>query len=359
MRDFENFEYEALPGRIVFGAGAARTRLAAEVERLGSARLLVICSERDAPLADALTAPFARRVAGRFTEVRQHVPVDSAARARARAAESAADGVLSIGGGSATGTAKAVALTTGLPVVAVPTTYAGSEVTPLWGLTEEGRKTTGTDPVVLPRTVVYDPELTLGLPVELSVTSGFNALAHCVDALWAPRRNPVGVLFAEEGIRALGAGLPTVAADPADPRARSDLLYGAYLAGTALATAGAGLHHKICHVLGGAFDLPHAATHAVVLPHVLAFNAPYAPGVVHRIGRALGADDPVAGLRALAARLGVPRGLRELGLRADQADEAARLVADAAPPGNPGPVDHSAMHTLLRTAWSGGPAAAG
>ncbi|MFC5996537.1 maleylacetate reductase [Pseudonocardia hispaniensis] len=356
MRDFE---YEVLHARIVFGAGATRTRLAAEVERLGSGRLLVICSERDTALADALTAPFASRVAGRFIGIRQHVPLDVATRARAHAVEIAADGMLCIGGGSATGTAKAVALTTGLPVLAVPTTYAGSEVTPIWGLTEGGRKTTGTDPVVLPRIVVYDPELTLGLPVELSVTSGFNALAHCVDALWAPRRSPIGMLVAEEGIRALGAGLPVVAADPADLGARSDLLYGAYLAGTALTAAGSGLHHTICHVLGGAFDLPHAATHAVVLPHVLAFNAPRAPEAVRRIGRALGTDDPVAELRALAARLGVPRGLRKLGLRAEQADEAARLVADAAPAGNPAPVDLAAMRTLLRAAWSGGPATTG
>jgi maleylacetate reductase len=238
-------------------------------------------------------------------------------------------------------------------VLAVPTTYAGSEVTPVWGLTEGGRKTTGSDRRVLPRCVVYDPELTRTLPAELSAASGLNAMAHCVEAFWAPRRNPVSSLLAEEGIRALGRGLPAVLADPADPGARSDLLYGAYLAGTAFAGAGSGLHHTICHVLGGAFDLPHALTHAIVLPHVLAFNAPEVPDVVRRIGRALGHDDGIAALRDVTRRLGISGGLRELGLREDQVDEAVDEVADVAPPDNPRRPDRHSIRQLLRGAWAG------
>ncbi len=350
------FAYDVLPGRVVFAPGAARTRLAAEVERLGARRVLLVAGPAEEPLARTLTAPFAHRVAGTFAGVRPHVPVPVAAAARAAAAEAHADLLLSIGGGSTTGTAKAVALTTGLPVLAVPTTYAGSEVTPVWGLTEGTRKTTGTDLRVLPRCVVYDPELTRTLPVELSVASGLNAVAHCVEAFWAPRRNPVSSLVAEEGLRGLGRGLPAVVADPGDPAARADLLYGAHLAGTAFAVAGSGLHHKICHVLGGAFDLPHALTHAVVLPHVLAFHAPAVPEVSRRIGRALGGpDDGARAVRDLTRSLGIPPGLRDLGLREEQVEQAVDLVAAASPDG-PRRLDPAGIRALLREAWAGEPA---
>lgn len=351
------FTYDVLPGRVVFGAGIAQTAPAAEIERLGARRVLVVAAQSEEALARRLAEPFADRVAAVFTSVRPHVPVAVAKDARALASVVSADALLSVGGGSTTGTAKAVALTSGLPIVAVPTTYAGSEVTPVWGLTEQARKTTGTDPRVLPRAVVYDPELTLTLPADLSAASGLNAMAHCVEAFWAPGRNPISSLAAEEGIRALAAGLPAVVDDPGDIAARSDLLYGAYLAGSAFAVAGSGLHHKICHALGGAYDLPHAATHAIVLPHVLAFNAPAAPDATQRIGRALGSDDPVSALHALAARVGIPRGLRELGMRKEQVDEAADKVADAVPADNPRPVNRAALAGIIHAAWAGAPLA--
>jgi maleylacetate reductase len=349
------FQYEALPGRVIFGRGAVRTRLAGEVDGLAAARVLVIASPSEEQLVRELAEPFADRVVGMFTGVRPHVPVAVADAARAQAAAASADLVLSVGGGSTTGTAKAVALTTGLPIIAVPTTYAGSEVTPVWGLTEADRKTTGTDPVVLPRVVVYDPELTVSLPPQLSAASGLNAMAHCVEAFWAPRRNPISSLIAEEGIRALAAGLPAVLADGKDLDARDHLLYGAYLAGSAFAVAGSGLHHKICHTLGGAYDLPHAETHAIVLPHVLAFNAPAAPDAAARIGRALDTDDPVAGLRALADRLRIPPGLQALGMTEEQVDEAVALVEPAVPADNPRPAGRTALRELIHAAWAGAP----
>lgn len=353
----QRFVYDALPGRVVFEAGAARTRLVGEVERLGASRVLLVASASEEPLARELVAPFAGRVAGVFTGVRPHVPAAVAEAARALAGSVSADTLLCIGGGSTTGTAKAVALTTGLPILAVPTTYAGSEVTPVWGLTEQSRKTTGTDHRVLPRTVVYDPELTVSLPAELSAASGLNAMAHCVEAYWAPRRNPISALAAEEGIAALAAGLPAVVADPGDLAARERLLYGAYLAGSALAVSGTGLHHKICHALGGAYDLPHARTHAIVLPHVLAFNAPAAPHATARIAQALGANDAVSGLRYLAARLGIPTGLRELGMREEHVDEIVALVQHAVPADNPRTADRVALHELIHAAWAGAPPA--
>ena len=352
----EPFARNALPGRVVFGAGAARTALAGEVARLGVSRLLMIAAGGGDTVARKLAAPLADRIAGTFTGVQPHVPVEVADAARKQAAAVGADAVLSVGGGSATGTAKAVALTTGLPVIAVPTTYAGSEVTPVWGLSDGERKTTGVDARVLPRLVIYDPELTVSLPGPLSAASGLNAMAHCVDAFWAPGRNPVSALAAGEAIRVLSAALPEVVRDGTDLDARGDVLYGAYLAGTVFAVAGSGLHHKICHVLGGRYGLPHAQTHAIMLPYVLAFNAPGAPDAARRIGQALGTGDPAAALQALAAHLGLPSGLREIGLREENLAEAARLIEPVVPPDNPVPAGAGELAALLRQAWAGSPA---
>ena len=354
------FARDTLPGRVVFGAGAARTALAGEVARLGVSRLLLIPSGSELSAARELTAPLADRIVGTFTGVRPHVPVEVADAARKQAAAVGADAVLSLGGGSATGTAKAVALTTGLPVIAVPTTYAGSEVTPVWGLTEGDRKTTGVDARVLPRLVIYDPELTASLPGPVSAASGLNAMAHAVEAFWAPGRNPVSSLTAAEAIRVLAAALPAVLRDGADTGARGDLLYGAYLAGSTFAVTGSGLHHKICHILGGRYDLPHAQTHAIMLPYVLAFNAPGAPDAARQIGRALARGEqesnaPAAALQRLAGQLGLPRGLREIGLREEQIAEAARLIEPVVPADNPVPAGAAALQALLRRAWAGDP----
>jgi alcohol dehydrogenase class IV len=341
-----DFEHQSYRQRVVFGAGAARTRLAAEVDRLGARRVLLVAAPSARELTPELTAGLP--MAGHVDEVRMHVPVEVADAARQRAGESGADLLLAVGGGSATGTAKAVARATGLPIVAVPTTYAGSEVTPVWGLTENGRKTTGVDERVLPRTVVYDPELTRGLPRDMSIASGLNALAHCVDSLWAPRANPVDTALALEGARALAEGLPLVYADPPALDGRSATLYGAYLAAMAFAGAGSGLHHKICHVLGGAYDLPHAQTHAVILPHVLAFNAPAAPAATRRLAQALNTDGT---LTHLYDAVDAPRSLRALGLPEDRIPEAAALIVEAAPPSNPRPVTQAAAEQLLRDAF--------
>lgn len=345
------FVYESYGQRVVFGAGGARAALAAEVGRLGGTRVLLVVADAEHEVARSLTGGLP--VTATFSGVRPHVPVAVATAARALAAEADADVVVSVGGGSTTGTAKAVALTTGLPIVAVPTTYAGSEATAVWGLTDAGRKTTGTDPAVLPRAVVYDPDLTLSLPVGLTVASGLNALAHCVDSLWAPHANPVSSALAVAGVRALREGLPAVRRDAADRGAREHLLYGAYLAALSFSGAGSGLHHKICHVLGGAYDLPHAPTHAVVLPHVLAFNAPAAPQAAGRLAGALGGTDAVPALRDLHEALDAPRSLRDLGLKESDLDEAAGLVTDAAPPTNPRPVTRADAARLLHHAWAG------
>jgi alcohol dehydrogenase class IV len=335
--------------RVRFATGSAADAVAEEVRRLGASRVMAVAS--DAARAEQVLAGVPVEV--RHTDVAMHVPVELAERARAVAVQHRVDALVSVGGGSTTGLAKAVALSTGLPIVAVPTTYAGSEVTDVWGLTEHGRKTTGVDARVLPRCVVYDASLMLGLPVPTSVASGFNALAHCVDSMWAPRTDPVDQALALEGIRALRAGLPRVVEEPMELAGREQTLFGAYLSAVAFASAGSGLHHKICHVLGGMFGLPHAETHAVVLPHVLAVNAPAVPEREGRMARAFRADTALSGLLVLRDETGAPRSLRELGLALDDVPTAVQPVLAAAPPSNPVPVTADVVEALLRAAWEG------
>ena len=350
-----SFIYDALPGRVVFAAGASRDLLAAEVDRLGAQRLLLIATVQERPLAEELSAVLGDRVVGVFDEVRPHVPNPVAERARDAASALEADALLSIGGGSTTGTAKIIALTTGLPIVAVPTTYAGSEMTPVWGMTTAARKETGNDRRVLPKVVVYDPELTYTLPAFITGPSAINAMAHCVEAFYAPGANPITSLAAEEGIRALARGVPVAVERPEDPGGRADTLYGAYLAGAAFAVAGSAIHHKICHVLGGAYDLPHADLHTVVLPYATAFNAERLPDVSARVASALGAesDDAAAAIQALALRIGAPTALRDIGMREEDLDEATRLVLEKVPADNPRPADEQNIRELLEDAFAG------
>lgn len=347
------FVHESPPMRVVLRPGASVTAVPDEAERLGLRRLLVVCGPRGAETARAVAAALGDACAGLHAEARMHVPVEVADRAVEVARAAGADGCVAVGGGSAIGLGKAIALRTGLPLIAVPTTYAGSEMTPVWGLTEHGAKRTGRDPSVLPRSVVYDPELTLSLPVALTVTSGINAVAHAAEALYAPDASPLLALTAEEGVRAMAGALPGLAADPRDVYARSRALYGAWLCGAALGATTMGLHHKLCHVLGGTFGLPHAETHTVVLPYVLAHNAPAAPAALTALGRALDTDDAPYALWELSGRLGAPRSLAELGLKeADLAVAADAATGQAYP--NPREVTAEGVRAVLRAAYEGG-----
>lgn len=345
------FEHLTLGQRVRFGTGQAAENLSAEVGRLGAQRVMVIAREFEAPIAAAVTAGI--DVALHYRDVAQHVPVEKAEKARAAAIGNGIDLLVCIGGGSTTGLAKAIALTTQLPIVAVPTTYAGSEATNVWGLTEASRKATGVDDNVLPVTVIYDAELTLSLPVQLSVASGLNALAHCIDSMWAPRADPINQALAGEGIRALAGGLPLIKDDPKDVVGREQALYGAYLSAVAFASAGSGMHHKICHVLGGAYNMPHAQTHATVLPYVLAFNGPFALEAERRIASALGARDAVTGLNSLRSILEAPSALKDHGLEEGAIPEAVQLILPAVPASNPRQVTAENLEELLRAAWAG------
>ncbi|MCM3487417.1 MULTISPECIES: maleylacetate reductase [Kocuria] len=346
------FVYEALPMRVRFGAGTLST-LPEELDAIGLARVLVLCSPEQEDTGQRVAQALGTRCVGVLPEAVMHVPSEVAQRASEEAARVGADGCVAVGGGSAIGLGKAIALQHGLPIVAVPTTYAGSEMTPVWGLTTDGRKETGRDPRVLPRSVVYDPELSATLPVPMSVTSGINAIAHAVEALYAPDATPIISLMAEEGVRALATALPAIAADGTDPAARSEALYGSWLCGACLGATTMSLHHKLCHALGGTLNLPHAQTHTVVLPHALAFNQPAAPEATAALSRALGgAPDPAARLWQIAEELDAPRSLAELGMQEEDIERIAEEVTSRSY-GNPRPVTYEDARALLRAAWAG------
>ena len=345
------FVYVAQPSRVVFGAGAL-SQLGAEIERLGASRALVLSTPEQADSARRVAALLGGRAAGLFAKAVMHVPIETAREARDEARRVGADCAVAIGGGSTTGLGKAIALESGLPILAIPTTYAGSEMTPIYGLTEGGVKKTGRDPRVLPRTVIYDPELTLTLPLGLTVTSALNAIAHAAEGLYAHDGNPITGLMAEEGIRACAAALPRLAADARDLDARGDALYGAWLCGSVLGAVAMGLHHKLCHTLGGSFGLPHAEVHTVILPHALAYNAAQAPAAMRAIARALGAADAAAGVFELAARHGAPTSLKALGMPADGLDRAADMAVQTPYP-NPRPLERDALRALLQRAFDG------
>jgi maleylacetate reductase len=345
------FVYQAPATRVIFGPGTL-ARLPDEVAQLGAKRALVLCTPEQRASADRVAALLGERAAGIFDRAAMHVPIESAREARAEARRLGADCAVAIGGGSTTGLGKAIALESGLPIVAVPTTYAGSEMTPIYGLTEGGLKKTGRDDRVRPRTVIYDPELTLSLPLAMTVTSAFNAIAHAAEGLYAPDVNPVLALMAEEGIRASAAALFPLQTNPRDVDARSDALYGAWLCGTVLGATTMGLHHKLCHTLGGSFNLPHAEVHTVVLPHALAYNASAAPEAMARVAHALGTSDAPSGLQALARTLGAPASLAELGMPADGLDRAADLAVQNQY-ANPRPLERTALRALLQRAFDG------
>jgi len=339
--------------RVVFGDGSL-AELPKEADRLGLKRLLVLSTPEQQAAGEAAVRLLGPRAAGLCAEARMHVPVEIARIARAEAARLDADGTVPIGGGTTTGLAKAIALELGLPSIAVPTTYAGSEMTSIYGLTEGGEKKTGRAEQVRPKAVIYDPTLTWGMPARLSATSGMNALAHCVESLYAPDTTPIIQLYAGESIRAFARALPVILKEPASAAARSDAHYASWLAGIALDRTQMGLHHKLCHTLGGAFDLPHAELHTVILPHATAYNRAAAPDAMRLIAAALGAEEAALGLYDLAKRLGAPLSLAEIGMKEADLDRAADLAVKT-PYANPRPVERAALRRLLGDAWRGKP----
>jgi alcohol dehydrogenase class IV len=343
--------YESLPSKVVFGKGAL-AQAGELMAGLGARRVLVIATRSQAGVAAALMAQLGEAGAALFDRAAMHTPVEVTLEAMAIVEAERIDGLLSVGGGSAIGLSKAIALRNDLPQLVIPTTYAGSEMTPVVGQTEAGAKTTQRSPRVLPEAVIYDVALTLGLPVGVSVTSGFNAMAHAVEALWARAPNPLLSAVGEDCVRTMANALPRIVLDPADEAARADALGAAWLGGWSLANGGSALHHRLCHILGGAFGLPHAETHTILLPHAVAYNAPSAPDAVDRLERALAAERPADALYDLAQSLGAPAALKDIGMPEDGVGQAiATLLAD--PPWNPRPLEPAPLADMLHRAWAG------
>ncbi len=339
--------------RIRFGVGASR-RVADDVRALGCSRALILSTPQQVASAMQTAEDLGPLAAGIFSKAAMHTPIEITTEALAHVAEVRADCIVAVGGGSTTGLGKAVALRTNLPQVVIPTTYAGSEATAILGQTEKGLKTTITDDRVQPEVIIYDADLVAGLPVPITVTSALNAIAHAVEALYARDRNPLSTMLAMEGIRAFARALPQVVADPHDLTARGETLYGAWLCGTVLGQVGMALHHKLCHTLGGSFDLPHAETHAVILPHAVAYTEIAVPDLLAPVADALGGTTAGAALYAFAARVGAPKALRELGLKETDLDSATE-IATSNPYWNPRPVDPASLRALLQRAWAGEP----
>ena len=344
------FQGDFNPARILFGPGTL-SAVGDEIEGQGCSRALVLSTPFQKAETEALAIRLGTRAAGVFADAAMHTPVAVTDQALQAYISSGADCVVAFGGGSTIGLGKAIAYRTDCPQIVVATTYAGSEVTPILGQTEDGLKTTLKDPKVLPEVVIYDAELTHGLPVAMSVTSGLNAIAHAVEALYAKDANPVTSLQAVEGIRALRDALPEIIRDPGNGPARNEALYGSWLCGTVLGTVGMSLHHKLCHTLGGSFDTPHAETHAILIPHTAAYNEAAAQAALAPAAALFGGDLG-AGLWDFAGSIGAPLALKDLGLTEADLDHAAE-IATQTPYWNPRPVEQEAIRALLQDAWAG------
>ncbi len=351
-----NFTYNGQPSRVIFGAGSLQ-HLAREIDLLGAKRALVLSTPEQRASAEMIADLLGNKAAGVFDRAVMHVPIETAREARQMALALGADCAIAIGGGSTTGLGKAIALDSGLPILAIPTTYAGSEMTPIYGITEGGLKKTGKDARVLPRTTIYDPDLSMSLPIGLSVTSGINAIAHAAEGLYAVDSNPIMDLMACEGIAALARALPVIYKNANDKTARADALYGAWLCGTVLGNVGMALHHKLCHTLGGSFNLPHAEVHTIVLPHALAYNQAAAPEAMQKIAKALGVNEsnntPAAQATwDLAYSNGAPTSLAAIGLQESDLDKACDIAMQNQY-ANPRPLERVALRALFQDAFEG------
>ncbi|WP_028627154.1 maleylacetate reductase [Metapseudomonas resinovorans] len=345
------FIYNALPSRVIFGFGTL-AQVAEEIRALGCSRALVLTTPHQRASGEALVAKLGELAVGLYDNATMHTPVEVTRDALGVVKSSGADCVVALGGGSTIGLGKAIALNTDLPQIVIPTTYAGSEATPIIGQTENGLKTTQRTLKVLPEVIIYDVDLTLTLPAQMTVTSGMNAIAHAVEALYSKDANPLISMLAEQGIAAIGRALPRIQLDPQDKEARSDALFGAWACGVCLGAVGMSIHHKLCHTLGGSFDLPHAETHTVVLPHATAYNADAAPEAMARIARALGVDNAAQGLFDLAASNGAPTRLADIGM--EEVDLARAVeIACSSPYWNPRPIEPVAIRKLLENAFNG------
>lgn len=351
----ESFIYTNSPSRVIFGSGTL-SRLPSELQRLNFHSPLILSTPEQTTSATSLSTLLQNASiipAGVFTRATMHTPTFITSEAQSYLSSVSADCIISIGGGSTIGLGKALSIRTGLHHICIPTTYAGSEMTPILGETADGQKITRSDPKILPGTVIYDVDFTMTLPAGMSATSGVNAIAHAVEAVYAVNKNPITTLLALEGIKALSESLPVIVKDTGNRAAREKALYGAWLCGVCLGSVGMSLHHKLCHTLGGSFGLPHAQTHTVVLPHALAHNLPgLSDEVRERLAGAFGGSDAVEGLNRLLEKLGVERGLRKFGMKEEDVEKAAGLAMEREYP-NPRKLEKEKIKEVIRRAWAG------
>jgi maleylacetate reductase len=347
----EPFVYTASAARVVFGSGT-KAILGDEIRRLSCHRAVVLSTPHQRSDAEALAAQVGSIAVGVFADAAMHTPIEVTEAAVARITELHADCVVALGGGSAVGLGKAIALNTDLPQIVLPTTYAGSETTSILGQTAGGEKTTLRSLKVLPEVIIYDVDFTMSLPAHQTAVSGMNAIAHAVEALYAADRNPITSVLAEEGIRSLVRSLPKLVVAPGDRQARADALYGAWLCGNCLNAVSMGLHHKLCHTLGGMFELPHAETHTVILPHATSYNSPAAPEAMARVARIFDAEDAGQGLFDFVERIGAPTSLAALGMKERDIERAA-LSAVKIPYPNPRLLTLPSIRALLNDAFHG------
>ncbi|MEN3363893.1 MAG: maleylacetate reductase [Burkholderiales bacterium] len=339
------------PRRVVFSPGAF-AQVGVEVESLGGTRCLVISTAGRGAMAERVAALLGSRCAGIHADAKSHIPIEVVREAQGKIGALGVDCMVAIGGGAAIGLAKAIALETKIPFIVIPTTYSGSEMTGFCGITIDGVKRMHKSPDMIARTVIYDPELTLGLPLAVTVPSAMNSLAHCIDALYVSTTSPIIACAAAEGMRVIVQSLKKVLAAPGDIDARSDLLYGSYLGGAAL-TGGFALQHRLAQLLGGALHLPHADAHAAVLPYVVAFNASYVPRTDARIAAAFNVDDAAGGLYDFARSVGSPLGLRQLGMKESDIDRSVDIVVENDNGLNPRPLDRTGLRKLIEAAFEG------
>ena len=346
-----NFTYHSDPVRIVFGAGAIAA-LAAEADVHKMSRLLVLCSKSRIDFARRVTAPVADRIVGFCDTAGQDMPREAYERILGDIKRLDADGFVVVGGGSAIGLAKAAAANTKLRYIAVVTTYSGSEMAARWYTGAAENRISGYGPEALPATAIYDPELTLDLPVRVSAASGMNAMAHAVESLYGIDTNPVVETMAEEAVRLLGSSLPRLVQNPRDLPARTEVLYGAWLAGNFRAKVG--LEHAIAQRVRQWFNLEHAQCHAIATPYAIGFNAAAAPEAMARIKRALGVGDAARGLYDLNVRLGLPTGLKDIGMRETDIGKAVEVLS-VVKITHPKPVTKADFVNVITQAYTGAP----
>ena len=345
------FVYNALPARVIFGVGRLQN-LPEEVKRLGCTRALILSTKSQEQSGIQVQKLLGTAAVGLYANATMHTPETITLEAVQYAKKVNADCLVSVGGGSTIGLGKAIAYRTDLPQIVVPTTYSGSEATPILGQTANNQKTTLKSDKVLPEVILYDVDLTLTLPAKMTITSGMNAIAHAVEALYSPEANPMTDMLAEQGIAAIARALPLIHKNPQDKEARSDALFGAWACGTCLGAVGMSLHHKLCHTLGGSFNMAHAETHTVILPHAVVYNAPGARKAIETVARALGVENAAQGLFDMAKNLGAPCSLKELGFKEDDIPRAAEIACRAPYP-NPVSLEMQKILELLRNAWAG------